>query len=306
MKKTTLLWLLLLLPLAALAERVGVAPVGGSAIDPDEARVARSLLVNELQKASPQDLVAELDGVDSGGDESAIELLEAARRLAFDRLAIASVDRLGSKLILQVRLLDVNTERNLLADSTPLASMDDLDIAMRRAAQALAHRKPMSGTRQVGDVFQDEGLSTRTRETLEPTTLLAGYLYPSGSGYDGDLRRFTASVSHGIEDRNLAAGFTASWRGGPALLLYSDWLARTRDVCPFLGAAAGFHWARHEKFADDGSRDHGYDDGFHVALKSGLLLYRTYDFQLVLQLERAWTFNDHHDAAWLLTLGLRP
>lgn len=297
--------LLALLALAARAERVGVAPVGGSALDGDEARVARSLLINELQKASPGDLVAELD--DGGrGEASAVEWLELARSLAFDRLAIASVDRLGAKLILQVRLLDVATERSLLADSTPLSSLDQLDMAMRRAAQSIARQRPMERTREVGEVFEDEGLDGRSRRALEPTTLVAGYLYPSGAGYDGDSRRFTATLSHGIEDRNLAAGASVSWRGGPALLLYSDWLARPKDVCPYLGAAAGFHWVRHEEISSRGETDHDYDDGFHLALRGGLLLYRTYDFQLVLQVERAWTFNDSKDAAWLLTLGLRP
>lgn len=306
-----LLALLLCLPMLLEAARIGIAPFSGAALTEDEARVSRNLLIHELQKQRPKDLVSALREDSWLIDCPLLELIDEARDLGMEQLVLLSADRLGGKMILQLRLLDVISEENLLADSMPLMALEDLDMAMRRCAEAIARRKPLRDLATVGEVMEDEGLSTRTRKALRKSSFQAGYLWPVGDSFDKQKRRFTGSFSTGIEERNFAAGFMASWREGPAALLYTDWLIRPQDVCPFIGAAGGFHWARHDKIKDkdtpqERTDGHRYDDGFHLALRGGVLLYRTYGFQMVIQTEYAMTFNDYKDKTWMLTLGLRP
>lgn len=296
----------LVLPLMLSAARIGVAPVEGGGLTGDEARVARSLLVAELQKQVPEDLVTSL-AMDPGA--TVIQQLEESRIQGAEELVVLGVEQIGTKRILQVRLFDVKTEQGLFADTMPLAAIEDLDMAMQRCAEAIARRKPLSELARVGDVLENEGLNTRERRALSRTTFRVGYMWPQEDTFDGHKRRFTGAWATGIEERNFDAGFEFSWREGPAALLYSDWLMRPADVCPFLGVAGGFHWARHRELAEDGdplSGNYDLDDGFHLALRGGVILLRTYGFQMVAQAEYARTFNDNDDRCWMLTLGMRP
>lgn len=288
---------------SAQAARVGVAPFSGAALSPDEARVARSLLVHDLQKARPADLVMELRPEPLMAQAPVLELMQEARGAGVDELVLISTDRLGGKLMLQLRLLETQGEQNLLTDALPVAAVEDLDVAMERVAEAIAQRQPVAESRQVGKVLENEGLNTRRRTAIRQTTLQAGYLWPIGQdGDSGQGRKFTASMSSGMEERNFDAGYSLAWRNGPALLLYSDWLMQSRDLCPFVGGAAGFHWSRFK----ESSGDYDLDDGLHTSARAGLILYRTYQFQIVLQTEYAVTWNDHQDRAWHFSLGIRP
>lgn len=296
----------LLLPLMLFAARIGVAPVEGGGLTGEEARVARSLLVSELQEQRPEDLVTSIALAEGS---TVIQLLEESRIQGAEELVIIGVEQIGTKRIIQVRLFDVATEKGLYSDSMPLAAIEDLDMAMERCAEALARRKPLADLARVGDVMENEGLNTRERRALSRTTFQVGYMWPLEDTFDGHKRRFTGAWSTGLEERNFDAGFEFSWREGPAALLYTDWLMRPADLCPFLGVAGGFHWARHRELVEDGdplSGNFDLDDGFHVALRGGVILLRTYGFQMVVQAEYARTFNDNDDRCWMLTLGMRP
>jgi len=295
--------LLVAFSISATAARVGVAPFSGAALSPEEARVARSLLVHDLQKARPNDLVVELRPEPLLERVPVLELLNEARGAGVDELVLISADRLGDKLMVQVRLLETAGEQNLLTDALPVAAVEDLDVVMERVAEALATRQPVSESRQVGRVLEKEGLNTRRRSAIRQSAIQAGYQWEiGGEGDDDTQRHFVASLSSGMEERAFDAGWSLSWRNGPALLLYSDWLMRPRDLCPFVGGAAGFHWFRFQEKAGD----YDLDDGFHTSARAGLILYRTYEFQIVLQTEYAVTWNQRQDRAWLFSLGIRP
>lgn len=296
----------LLIPGALLAARIAVAPVEGNGLSPDEARVARNLLVAELQKQRPGDLVT---GLELSPGTSVVGLLEESRIAGAEELVILGVEQLGEKRLVQLRVISVTTEGSLLSDTMSLASVEDLDLAMGRCAESAAKHKPLAESARVGQVLENEGLNTREKRALHRTTLQVGYMWPRDDTFDGHKRRFTGSWSTGIEDRTFDAGFQFSWREGPAALLYTDWLVSQADICPYLGAAGGFHWARHRELEDDGSPlsgNYDYDDGFHLSLRAGVILLRTYGFQMVIQAEYARTFNDSEDRAWMLTLGMRP
>jgi hypothetical protein len=303
--------LLLTWVLPAQALRIGVAPFAGSGLTMDQARVARSLFIHDLQKEMPKSLVVELRADSWMALSPVLELLGEARGEKLDRVVLVSADQLGDKLIMQLRVLQVSDESSLFTDSMPLSGVEDLDTAMQRAAMAVARGKSLDEVREVGQVLENEGLKTRHREALRQTTLQAGYLWPlsddnldkSKRNYDGHARRFTFAISNGIEDRQFDAGYTLAWRYGFAAQLYSDWLFRTQDICPYLGAALGFHWALDK---NTGASDYGVDDGFHLAARSGIILFRTYDFQMSLEGSYLVTWNDDVDRAWMLSLGLRP
>lgn len=302
--------LLLLAALPAWALRLGVAPLAGSGLTMDQARVARSLLIHELQKQLPKDLVVELRPEAWMAPSPVLELLHEARGQRLDRVVLVSADQLGEKLILQLRVLQVEDESNLFTDSMPVAAVEELDTAMKRVAAAVAGGRSLDETREVGQVLENEGLSTKRREALRQGSVQAGYLWPLSSSdefagdrnYDGHDRRFVLSLSDGIEERNFDAGWTLAWRHGPAALLYSDWLFRAKDLCPYLGAGLGFHWALDKK--DNG--DYRFDDGPHLAARAGVILFRTYDFQMSLEGSHVVTWNEDVDRAWVVTLGLRP
>ena len=73
-----------------------------------------------------------------------------------------------------------------------------------------------------------------------------------------------------------------------------------KDICPYAGGALGFHWVAHNDWYDDNKRS----DGIEFIVNAGIRAFRTYNFQVMLNIDYAITFNDYDDRALIFTIGL--
>ena len=97
----------------------------------------------------------------------------------------------------------------------------------------------------------------------------------------------------------------------PVLLLLD--LFSREDVCPYIGGAFGFHWVTHNTAPVYTLETDGYysyqnkdkkDNGFEFTANTGLRLFHTYDFQILLNLDYTITLNDYYDKALIFTIGV--
>ena len=117
----------------------------------------------------------------------------------------------------------------------------------------------------------------------------------------------------GGEFDNTAIGMQMAFRKGFATNIFAQHLLSKKYVCPYVGTSLGFHWVSHsdqyERFRDQQDYQHHMEkrgDGFEINIDAGLRLFRTYGFQLNLDLAYSISFNDFNDRAIVFTMGFLP
>jgi hypothetical protein len=209
-------------------------------------------------------------------------------------------------------LVDVKSGNNLLNDNVTSSSVGDLETVMKRVALCVTLLKPFDETGQIGLITKKETLEPRRKNAHKYMGLSFGYLYPQ-NGYDDKQRHFAMDLRTGFEMNKLTIGSQLAIQHGFAWNIYGSYLLTKTDVCPYLGGAFGFHWVSHETrtvyyIADQyypiPQEDKRKGDGFELRLHSGMRLFRTFNFQVLVNVDYAVTLNDFDDRAVIFTIGL--
>jgi TolB-like protein len=300
---------------AAKKPHLAILPFTTLGIDEPSALTAQSLFRQELSKLDRYDLFAEKQVLDKTNNESCYETAcgyAIGHSLNADEVLLCSLNRLGEKVIVQYLLLDVQKETILLNDNTTSNTIEDLETVMKRMALSVATIKPLEQTAQVGLITKKEAQEPRRRSARKYMGLSFGYLYPQ-QGYNNSDRSFAMDFRTGYEISQFSLGSQLAVQKGFAWNIYCSYLLARTDVCPYVGGAFGFHWVSHETYGRMYTDANGYPyyqedtrkgDGFEVRAHSGLRLFRTYNFQILLNLDYAITLNDFDDRAVIFTIGL--
>ncbi len=225
---------------------------------------------------------------------------------------LCNMSMLGEKIIIQFILIDVASSKKILSETTSALSIEDLENVMNRIALSVAREEPLNQTAEVGTITEKEQLPELRRGAERMAGFSFGYLFPQ-QGYDDFDKSFTFDFRAGFEMEQTAIGMLLAIRKGFAANIYGDYLFSKNDICPYLGGAFGFHWVSHNNISQIvyNVSDNGYynsrnkqSDGFELTINTGLRLFRTYDFQLLLNLDYIFTFNDYNDRGLVFTIGI--
>lgn len=302
-------------PLEAKKLRLGVLPFTTLGIDEASALTAQALLRQELDKSGRYELIPDTAMQEKAGDRFCSEAAcgyALGRSLNAAQVLLCSLNRLGEKVIVQYLLLDIAETKILLNDNTTSNSVEDLETVMKRMARSILALKPLQETAQIGLITRRETLEPRRRSARKYMGLSFGYLYPQ-KGYEEPDRSFAMDLRTGYEIDQFSLGSQLAIQKGFAWNIYGSYLWTRTDVCPYIGAAFGFHWVSHETrgtMHTDANgcsyyrEDERKGDGFEIRAHSGLRLFRTYNFQILFNLDFAVTLNDFDDRAVIFTIGL--
>ncbi len=276
-----------------------------STVQTVELLLRQDILNNSNLQVVPADVTA-----DAAGAQPCMEVdcaVALGNRLHAQQVVVGALSRLGQKVIFQYMLVNVADGKTLVSDNITAETVEDLDTVMKRVALSLIAQKPVGKTAQVGDITQTEAKTPARKSARKYSGISFGYVYPQ-DGYDNVNRSFTVDFRLGYELTNLTIGSQFAARKGFAANIYSSYLFTRTDVCPYLGGAFGFHWVNHDPIIhfDNGSdieRDKK-SDGFEILANAGLRLFRTYNFEVLLNLDYSYTFNDYHDKALIFTIGI--
>ena len=282
------------------AQTIAVLPFYSLGIDEVSIETSESILKNELQKLG-QINVTPIEEVKAIlGDKPCTEVTCAAaigKETSSDMVLVTSLSKLGEKIIIQYNLVDVNSETSIVVDNTTSKSVEDLEIVMKRIAKSVIEQKPLEKTVEVGSVMEMEDDIPKRRNARRFWGMSFGYLYPIDGYEDVDNRSFAADIRSGYEVKNIAVGLQTAARYGFAANIYASYLFTKTDFCPYVGGAFGFHWVAH---SDRNLRG----DGFEFIANAGIRAFRTYNFQIILNIDYAITANDFNDQALIFTIGL--
>ncbi|MCD4796589.1 MAG: hypothetical protein K8R49_05410 [Candidatus Cloacimonetes bacterium] len=287
------------------AETIAVLPFYSLGVDEISIQTAESILKNDIRKLSSMHIISQDKTNESLAGEQCTEVVcavEIGRELDADLVLITNLSKLGEKIIIQYNLVDVNKGQSAVLDNTTSNTIEDLEVVMNRIAMSIVEQKPLAQTVEVGAIMQKEEDIPRRRSGKKFIGLSFGYLYPQ-HGYDEDYERsFTLDLRSGYEVGNVAVGLQFAARHGFATNIYASYLFSKKDICPYAGGAFGFHWVAH--YDDDWYDDNKRSDGLEFIANAGIRAFRTYNFQVILNIDYAITFNDFDDRALIFTIGL--
>lgn len=296
------------LPQEQLKHKFVLLPFYSLGIDSITLITAESILRTEISKLSSMEMISAkqtrnvLDGEMCNETECAID---AGKSLVADKVLLCRLSSLGEKIITQYFLIDVKTEKEILIDQITALNVEDLETVMKRVASSVVKVESAVSSAEVGNIHEQESLEPLRRASRKNIGLSFGYLFPM-SGYDGsDEKSMVFDFRAGYELEEATVGMMLGIRKGFAMNIYGSYLITKTDVCPYIGGAFGFHWVTHDNWINYGGiPEKKQDDGFEFTLHSGLRLFRTYNFQILINLDFIYTLNDYNDKAVVLTIGI--
>lgn len=267
---------------------------------------SESILRMELEKLGFSNLISKKKTESAFTNEKCSDsecAVDVAERLNADRVIFCKLNPLGEKIIVQYYLIDVKLKNNLLMEQTTANGLEDLENVMKRIAKSISSVKKFSESAEVGKITETETLESLRRSSKYNFGITFGYLFPQ-TGYDNDFdKTFVFNTHFDYELPDYAVGLMLGLRRGFAANIYAKYLFSKTDVCPYVGGSFGFHWVTHNDVIYY-NNDKKSSDGFELGLATGLRLFHTYDFQVVLNLEYIITFNDYNDKAIVFTIGI--
>ena len=286
------------------AETIAVLPFYSLGIEEISIQTAESILKNEMQKLSSMQIIPRDKTIAALAGKQCTETMcavEIGKELEADLVLISNLSKLGDKIIIQYNLIDVNIGQSALVDNTTSLTIEDLEVVMKRIAISIVSKKPLEETAEVGVIMENEGDIPRRRSARRTWGVSFGYLYPQNGYGSVNDRSFTIDFRSSYEVKNIAVGLQLASRYGFASNIFASYLFSKNDICPYAGGALGFHWVAHnESFLNGNMRG----DGIEFIVNAGIRAFRTYNFQILINIDYAITFNDYDDRALIFTIGL--
>lgn len=235
----------------------------------------------------------------------------AGREHGASQVVYGSLSRLGDKVIARVWALRVDEATPFYCDQMNALTEEDLDVVMRRIAEGIAAGRGHSNMATIHSVTQDEASEPTRRATRSGIGFRAGFIFPTGSSYGGNDRLTRFRFGYKYETARYMVEMTPlaglAWGGGTV-----DWTVLDLSACrifgagdfaTYLGAGFGVHSVRVEQTVkrhyeyQGGAND--YDETIDQSetaptfdLIAGVLAFRTYDFEVVVDLRYHHTFED--------------
>ena len=324
MKKGLILCLICLTPALIFAAKVGVLHLKAVSVDQETAEVVSGLLAGELSNVGYQ--VLNPDAMDAAVGErlTCYETgcaAEAGSAAGVEQVIFGSVSRLGEKHIVQLSVVSVSTREVIWSGSLSAKTTEDLDMVAKRLAKSIAEGKKPEETVEVGMVTKEEEKEPGRRKAFFVTGGKFGTLLPMG-GYGGSGALMFGAFAFWYELPNMAvelscdfgmSGNLSEYDNGKAMENIVDisllYFFRKTDFSPFVKGGAGMSIL---SLYDDTGFDIGSGIGFGTNIGAGLVMFRTYDFRVLVEATYHVNFTDisgfespHHGPKFMLGLLYR-
>jgi TolB-like protein len=275
-----------------------------------------------------------------GEDLVAVGMSEAVMysdSLGASLAVIGQITVLGRKTIISVSLINKWTKETLFTDKFTSGSLEDIEIVIKRLADALCEMKKAKTSVTVETVTEEEARPRRRRSSYHTGGVMLGYLFPTFGTYGRE-------VEGDYWDDDLSLGnVIISMPGFSIQYLYEmphhmaemcgrmHWKSRSfsmavefggyrflslEDVAPFVGGGVGMSWGRMPDYIETTFHDYGdYSytntevhmksfNGLSLTAGGGLALFRTYDFHFLLSLKYNIVLTDGCPNGFLFSFGV--
>ncbi len=235
--------------------------------------------------------------------------MDCAKLISFDvgsnKIVFGNILTLGTKIIFSATIMDTDGS-NVFKNTITSLSILDMENAVKKLAKSLINRKTLDESTDVDNITAEETLEPERRKSLAKIGGFLGYTYPIDNSYDYGF----------IQPKRLFTfGGTSLWEyknnymlgGDISLSIASDVtdfgaefeifrLINRNDFTPFFGGGLGIHtisWSDSTIF--NGNENNFNQDGLTLNLQAGVILFRTYDVNLLIRCQYHYIFNDYNN-----------
>jgi hypothetical protein len=233
---------------------------------------------------------------------------EFGQQLGVDKAVVGSLSRLGEKIIVELRLVDVASGQVEFSDRLASSTVEDLDTVIKRLAKGLASGKTTEKTAEIGMIVEQEAKEPRRRRNFFTVGGKVGYLFPSGDSWGGTDKLLCLDWVTRYETPDFMVESLVGWRyqvnkengayDVPVEFSFF-YLPSKSDFTPYLGGGLGIHWVAAERWDDHdtwGNEDDQItNNGLALNIGGGLMGFRTYDFRFIVDLRYTMVFADLGD-----------
>lgn len=223
---------------------------------------------------------------------------EYGRQLGAEKALVGSLSRLGEKIIVELRLVDVSTAVVEYSDRMASTTVEDLDTVIQRMAKSVASGKPVEKTAEVGLIVQEEAREPLRRKNFFTVGGKIGYLFPTGDSWGKADRLLCLDWVTRYETNSFFVESLVGYR----YQLNEDngafdvpiefsifYVPSLTDFSPYVGGGLGIHWIAAKRWDENGDHVNGEDErwtnnGLALNLGGGLMGFRTYDFRVIVDL----------------------
>ncbi len=216
---------------------------------------------------------------------------------------IGSLTRLGERITVEARLINVATEEVIFSDRFSASTVDDLDVALRKVAEAVATQKKIESEVTRYAITEEESQETRRKKGFITSGALFGFGFPLGNSYSkvdnlnyyGVVVRYEAGsyvldnlfgLQHGSGGAKDTTFYGTIVDEKVVNIFFYDIglryiLNRGSDFTPFFGGGLGIHLISQQE-----SHGETYMEGtqaFALHLAGGMYAFQTYDFHLTVE-----------------------
>lgn len=323
------LFVLLLAGTVVAKEKVAVFEFEGIGIDRSTIEAGTRIFGNELN-ATGKFMVIPQGDVETilsqrGISNSECFQVSCAAEYGFiagaEKSVIGSMTRLGEKITVEARLIDIAKREIIFTDRFSTTSIEDLDIALRKVAEALASQKQITSEVTRYAITDDETQDARRKKSYIISGASFGFGFPTGDSYADVNRLQTLAWTMRIEAGKFLVDNTIgiSWGSGgdktfedvegTTIYLKEErkvgiipWDIGLRylfdyksDFSPYIGGGLGLHLVMASELEQESGTDYEYVKGdaamaMHIA--AGITAFQTYDFRLSIDGKYTYLMTD--------------
>src|SRR5690606_14900118 len=247
--------------------------------------------------------------------------LEAARAADADAVVHPSLYRLGSKLIFAATVLDVEGG-GVFSQRLTALSIEDLEALSVRMADALVTRRSLEEVASLDNITAKEAeQDPDRRRSLYQSGVALGYVFPVGASYsylsENSYVYPPERKRHGY-DQMVRLTWLNSWEFRNDFVLGTDlvwttpyaigadvslrYMLNRSDFTPFVGGGLGLHYVRGDEGIEGDQNKR--NSGPAVNVQGGMMLFRTYDVNVMLRGQYQGIFNSDVDHGPAIDVGV--
>jgi len=241
-------------------------------------------------------------------DECALEELSNTEN---DEVIYTRLQKLGTKIIFSASIL--NSDKSFDSKATAM-SIEDMEKVCLRLSKSIALRQTLDEAADIDNITEEDEEDIARRRSLGRIGLSGGLLIPfekytyTENNWDGS----SEEESHGS---SLKVNYTYynEFKNNTGILFEGGFAAprvsfidlnfikfeNKLDTSPFYGGGVGYY-----NFPRDDDFDNS-NAGISVNLQAGLMLYRTYNMNVILRAKFVQVFNEELDRSLMFDIGLQ-
>ena len=234
-----------------------------------------------------------------------------------NKVVYTQLQKLGDKIIFSGSILD-NDGTSFQSRATAM-NLEDMENVCIRLAKSIALQESIEEVADIDNITEKEEEEPLRRTSLSRIGMNVGYYFPFGNSFANESRvlKFGANYYYSFQNNTALMG-EFSFGGGARYGFFGAELSTMKfinnvDTSPFYGFGLGLHTVssgEQDNYYHDTNHNGHYDAnddtidefGTSLSILGGVMLYRTYDVNVIARAKYLHVFNTNSDNAFMIDI----